>query len=113
MEKKSFLFTKRTFCFIIAVANLVSFAACKSDRSTEETPRTYAVSSTITKSEGGAASGASVKILKASDNTNAGQPARRPTLRANIRLAAFPQAWINRNKRNPSPFLCPLGHSHQ
>ncbi|MDR2383959.1 MAG: carbohydrate-binding domain-containing protein, partial [Prevotellaceae bacterium] len=64
---------KKTFCFIIAVANLVSFAACKSDRSTEEAPRTYAVSGIITKSEGGAASGASIMLIKISDNSDAGQ----------------------------------------
>jgi hypothetical protein len=73
MGKKSFSFTKRTFCFIIAVAYFISFTACKSDRSTEEAPRTYAVSGTVTTSEGGAASGASIMLLKITDNSEAGQ----------------------------------------
>jgi hypothetical protein len=73
MEKKNFLFTKRTFCFIIVAAYFASFTACRSDRSTEEAPRTYAVSGTVTKSEGGAASGASIMLIKTSDNSDAGQ----------------------------------------
>jgi hypothetical protein len=74
MEKKSFSFTKRTFCFIIAAAYLVSFPACnKSGGSVEEAPRTYTVSGTITKSEGGAATGVSIMLTKIQDDSDAGQ----------------------------------------
>jgi hypothetical protein len=73
MENRNFVFMKSALYFIAAVVYLLSFIACKRDNSTEEAPRTYNISGTITKSEGGAASGASVMLVKISDNGDAGQ----------------------------------------
>jgi hypothetical protein len=53
---------------------LLSFSTCKSDELMEESPQqVHSVSGTITKSDGGAASGASVALVKTSDDSNAGQ----------------------------------------
>jgi hypothetical protein len=74
MEKRNFGFCTGTFWFIVVVVYLLSFSTCRSDRSTpEEAPRVYNISGTITKSDGGAASGASVMLVKNSDNSDAGQ----------------------------------------
>jgi hypothetical protein len=75
MEKRNFSFVKKMFCFIgVAVCSL-SFSTCKSDSpdSIEETPLTCNISGVITKSDGGAASGASVMLVNTSDNSSAGQ----------------------------------------
>jgi hypothetical protein len=75
MEKSNFSFTKRMFYFTIVAVCILSCPACnKSDKSTEEeAPLTYNVSGVITKSDGGAASGASVMLVNVADNSDAGQ----------------------------------------
>ncbi|MDR0733862.1 MAG: carbohydrate-binding domain-containing protein [Dysgonamonadaceae bacterium] len=62
---KSILFPLFIYCFL--------FQSCKSDDITEETPQIYSISGTATKSDGGAASGASVMLVNASDGSEAGQ----------------------------------------
>ncbi|MDR2287283.1 MAG: carbohydrate-binding domain-containing protein [Prevotellaceae bacterium] len=78
MEKRNFSIAKRAFYFIVIAACILSFSSCrKSDKTVEEekeeTSVTYNVSGVITKSDGGAASGASVMIVNVSDNSDAGQ----------------------------------------
>ncbi|MDR2026772.1 MAG: carbohydrate-binding domain-containing protein [Prevotellaceae bacterium] len=67
--------SKRMFYFICVGVYFLAFSACKSDSpdSKEETPRVYNVSGTVTKSDGDAASGASVMLVNASGNGSAGQ----------------------------------------
>ena len=48
-------------------------SSCKSDDLTEEAPLVFSISGTVTKSDGGSASGASVMIIKISDGSDAGQ----------------------------------------
>jgi hypothetical protein len=77
MEKRNFYTAKRVFYFIIIAAFISPFSSCrKSDKTVEEekeAPVTYNVSGVITKSDGGAALGASVMLVKTSDNSDAGQ----------------------------------------
>jgi hypothetical protein len=75
MEKRNFCFIKKVFCFIGVAVYSLSFSTCKSDSSDsqEEAPLTWNISGTVTKSDGGAASGASVMLVNTSDNSNAGQ----------------------------------------
>ncbi|MDR2385318.1 MAG: carbohydrate-binding domain-containing protein [Tannerella sp.] len=73
MEKKNIYFVKRIFCVIgIAAYSLLS-STCNPDAVTEEIPHTYNISGTVIKSDGGAASGASIMLVKTSDNSDAGQ----------------------------------------
>jgi hypothetical protein len=74
MEKKTSFFTKIMACICVAIVYCFVLSSCKPDDSlTEETPRTYNISGAVTKSDGGAASGASVMLVKISDNSDAGQ----------------------------------------
>jgi Formylmethanofuran dehydrogenase subunit C len=52
---------------------IVLLSSCKSDDLTEEAPQVFSLSGTVIKSDGGAASGASVMIIKISDDSDAGQ----------------------------------------
>ncbi|MDR1720224.1 MAG: carbohydrate-binding domain-containing protein [Dysgonamonadaceae bacterium] len=59
---------------LVSVAVMVLILACSGDQDEAEiAPQTYSVGGTVTKSDGGAASGASVMLQKASDNSDAGQ----------------------------------------
>ncbi|MDR0687325.1 MAG: carboxypeptidase regulatory-like domain-containing protein, partial [Prevotellaceae bacterium] len=62
-------------CYVSIAACSLMFSTCGSGNSglTEEAPRTYAVSGAITKSDGGAAAGASVMLVRTSDDSDAGQ----------------------------------------
>jgi hypothetical protein len=73
-KEENFL-AKRAHCFFAAAACLLALSACTRDSDvTEESPRIFNVSGTVTKSDdGGAAAGASVMLVNSSDNSNAGQ----------------------------------------
>jgi hypothetical protein len=75
MKKGNLSFVKRMFYYLAVGACFLSFSRCKSDdpESKEEAPQTYNVSGAITKSDGGAASGASIMLVKSDDNTEVGQ----------------------------------------
>ncbi|MDR1743977.1 MAG: carbohydrate-binding domain-containing protein [Dysgonamonadaceae bacterium] len=60
--------------FFFVFLGFVSFFSCdKTEDPSGSTPITYTVSGTINKSDGGAASGASVMLAKSTDGSNAGQ----------------------------------------
>ena len=74
-KEKLFVVSRRIFCCVGIASCFLMFSACGSGDSNlqGEAPRTYAVGGAITKSEGGAASGASVMLVNASDSSVAGQ----------------------------------------
>ena len=68
------LFGKRMDRVLIYIVFLFLISSCKSDNDIlEEAPQVYNVSGTVTKSDGGTASGASVMVVKTSDGSDAGQ----------------------------------------
>jgi hypothetical protein len=76
-KEKNFLAKRALRLFAAAAAACLSaLSACSerdSNSATEEAPRIFSVSGTVTKSDGGAATGASVMLVKSSDSGNAGQ----------------------------------------
>ena len=66
-------FAKRLFSVFLSVIFLL-LLSCNSEESlSEEATPVYSISGTVTKSDGGAASGASVMVVKISDGSDAGQ----------------------------------------
>ena len=66
-------FAKRLFSIFLSVIFLL-LLSCNSEESlSEEATPVYSISGTVTKSDGGAASGASVMVVKISDGSDAGQ----------------------------------------
>ena len=66
------LFAKRLFNVILSVIFLLT-PSCSSGELSEEAPIVFSISGTVTKSDGGAASGASVMVVNISDGSDAGQ----------------------------------------
>ena len=56
-----------------AIVFLLTFSSCKSDDILDNTPKVYNIGGTVSKSDGGTASGASVMLVKVSDSSDAGQ----------------------------------------
>ncbi|MDR2814350.1 MAG: carbohydrate-binding domain-containing protein [Prevotellaceae bacterium] len=77
MEKKKLFFVRRMFCYISISACFLALSTCKSDDSDfkEEASRTYSISGAVTKSDGGAAAGASIMLVNASNNDAGQSPA--------------------------------------
>ncbi|OAV71402.1 Cna protein B-type domain protein [Bacteroidales bacterium Barb6] len=73
MEKKTLYYAKRAVYLLALCVCLSVISSCGSDELTEEVPQTYSLSGTISKSDGGAAAGASVMLMKISDGSDAGQ----------------------------------------
>ncbi|MDR0757900.1 MAG: carboxypeptidase-like regulatory domain-containing protein, partial [Tannerella sp.] len=73
MKSKNSYSAKKALCFVAVAIYLLSFPTCSTEASQEETPQAYSIGGTITLSDGGAAAGASVMLVKTSDNSNAGQ----------------------------------------
>lgn len=76
MKKEPLFFVRRMLCCVGVAAYFLALPACGGFRDSDlqgEAPNTYAVSGVATKSDGGAASGASVMLVNASDNSDAGQ----------------------------------------
>ena len=65
-------FAKKLFCIFSYVIFLM-LPSCSSSELTEEVTPVYSISGTVTKSDGGSASGASVMVMKISDGSDAGQ----------------------------------------
>ena len=66
-------FTKRMFCFFSTIVFLLLPSCSSGEQLSEEAAHIYSISGTVTKSDGGAASGASVMITNISDSSDAGQ----------------------------------------
>ncbi|MDR2679641.1 MAG: carboxypeptidase-like regulatory domain-containing protein, partial [Tannerella sp.] len=66
---------KRKICVFAATVSCLALYACKSNdlSESEETPQVYNVSGVIATSDGGAALGASVMLVRISDGSDAGQ----------------------------------------
>ncbi|MDR3308437.1 MAG: carbohydrate-binding domain-containing protein, partial [Tannerella sp.] len=64
---------KRILFFVTIISLLRMTASCTNDNQTEDAPQTYNVGGTVTKSDGGAAAGASVMLTSISDGSDAGQ----------------------------------------
>jgi hypothetical protein len=57
----------------IAIACIMLFSCGKSDSLQEDAPQVFSIGGTVTKSDGGAAAGASVTLVKIADGSNAGE----------------------------------------
>lgn len=66
-------FAKRKVCIFAATVSCLALYSCKSNDLSEEMPQVYSVSGVVTKSDGGAASGASVMLIDSSGGSDAGQ----------------------------------------
>ena len=66
-------FAKRLFSVFLSVIFLLLLSCNSGDQFTEEATPTYSISGSVTKSDGSAASGASVMVVKISDGSDAGQ----------------------------------------
>jgi hypothetical protein len=73
MKKKENYSAAKMLCFMSIATCILIHSGCNSESTTEEALRTYSISGTVTKSDGGAAAGASVMLVKISDGSNAGQ----------------------------------------
>ena len=69
----SWLFVKRTVCIFASIVFFIIIPSCNSDDVFEEAPLVFSVSGTVTKSDGGVASGASIMLVNNSDGSDAGQ----------------------------------------
>jgi hypothetical protein len=58
---------------IFAIIVCFMLSSCKSDDFQEDTPRVFNIGGTVTKSDGGAATGASVTLVKIADGSNVGE----------------------------------------
>jgi hypothetical protein len=73
MKKRTISFAKGTGCiFTITIFCFVLFS-CKTEDLPEDTPQTFNIGGTITKSDGGAATGVSVMLVKIADGATVGQ----------------------------------------
>ena len=77
MEKISMNFLSRTFAkrmiCIFSTIILLLFSSCSPDELSDEAPLVFSISGKVSKSDGGAASGASVMIMNISNGSDAGQ----------------------------------------
>jgi hypothetical protein len=74
MKKRAFYFSKQALGFFAIAVCALSLSTCKSEEDPAETvPQTYIVSGGITKSDGGEAFGASVKLQDATTGSDVGQ----------------------------------------
>jgi hypothetical protein len=71
MEK--YFCSKQWFLFSAMAVCMTTLSTCKPDEMAEEAVRTYSVSGTVTRSDGGAAVNASVMLVSVSDGSDAGQ----------------------------------------
>ena len=73
MKKKTTFSIAGKRCVFAAVVSCFLLCSCKSDDLQEYTPQMFSIGGTVTKSDGGAASGASVRLMKISDGSHAGE----------------------------------------